>query len=204
MRPVVTAEEMKRAEASAIAAGTSVEELMERAGRAVARLVVRMAGRSYGSRVAVVCGPGNNGGDGYVAARVLRAQGVDVRCLTVSDPVVLKGPARQSYERLVRAGGVVRPFEPRLLETADVVVDAIFGTGFRDRPEGVAADAITGIDEAHSRMLGKVLSVDVPSGVGGPGPAVHSDVTLAVGAEKLDTAVKDPQDTGVVEIAGIG
>jgi ADP-dependent NAD(P)H-hydrate dehydratase / NAD(P)H-hydrate epimerase len=204
MRPVVTGEEIKRAEEAAIAAGTPVEALMERAGRAVARSAVRMTGRRYGSRVVVVCGPGNNGGDGYVAARVLMAEGVDARCLTLSDPSGLKGPAHVSYERFRRAGGMVRPFHARLLDRADVVVDAIFGTGFHGRPQGVAAEAITEINRLSSRTRTSVLAVDTPSALGGSGPAVRSDVTVAVGAEKLETAVTGPASAGIVETAGIG
>ncbi|MEA2505445.1 MAG: ADP-dependent NAD(P)H-hydrate dehydratase / NAD(P)H-hydrate epimerase [Actinomycetota bacterium] len=212
MRPVVTAEEMRRADAAAIAAGTPAETLMERAGRAVARAVVDMTGRRYGARVVVVCGPGNNGGDGYVAARVLQAQGASVCCLAVAAPSGPPGPATASHDRFVRAGGVVRPFERRWLHRADVIVDAIFGTGFHGRPEGPARDAIEAIREARNGRGdapeneggSAVLSVDVPSGCGGERVAVISDVTVAVAAEKLETAVAGEEAAGEVFIADIG
>ncbi|HEX3325492.1 MAG TPA: NAD(P)H-hydrate dehydratase [Actinomycetota bacterium] len=209
MRPIVSAEEMRAADAAAIGAGTPAGSLMERAGTAVARAALRLAGKRYGAKVVIVCGPGNNGGDGYVAARVLRDQGASVLCLTVADPEDLKGPARSAYERFARTG-VVRQFERRVLDGAGVIVDAIFGTGFRGEPRGPARDAITGIAGARGAPLGsepwstKVLSVDVPSGLGGPGPAVHADVTVALGAEKLETAVVGPEAAGGVEVANIG
>jgi ADP-dependent NAD(P)H-hydrate dehydratase / NAD(P)H-hydrate epimerase len=204
MRPVVSAEEMRRADAAAIAAGTPPETLMERAGAAVARAVLRWSGGRYGRRVAVVCGPGNNGGDGYVAGRFLLAQGIGVVCLTVSDPADLTGAARVAWERFAVAGGRARPFEARLLKDAGVIVDAIFGTGFHGQPMGAARDAITAIAESRDGSSTKVVSVDVPSGAGGPGPMVHSDVTISLGAEKLETAALNPALSGVVEVADIG
>jgi NAD(P)H-hydrate epimerase len=209
MRPVVSADEMRQADAAAISAGTPAEVLMERAGAAVARAVLRTAGRRYGAKVVVVCGPGNNGGDGFVAARMLRDQGAGVVCLTVASPSGLKGAARTAYERFARTGGVTRPFEPRLLDGADVIIDALFGTGFHGELQGAARDAITGI--ANTRAAAgleaappKVVAVDVPSGLGGPGPVVRADVTIALGAEKLETASVGSGSAGQVEIAGIG
>jgi NAD(P)H-hydrate epimerase len=204
MRPVVSAEEMRRADAAAIAAGTPADTLMERAGAAVARRVLRMAGKRYGARVAVVCGPGNNGGDGYVVARVLRAEGAGVECATVADLSDLTGAAKAACDRYQRAGGLVRPFEPQLLGGTDVVVDAIFGTGFHGEPKGPARDAIVAIVDALEHSSVQVLSVDVPSGLGGPGPMVRSGVTIALAAEKLETAALSPDKAGVVEVADIG
>jgi NAD(P)H-hydrate epimerase len=202
---------MRRADADAIAAGTPADSLMERAGHAVARSVLQMTGRRYGARVAVVCGPGNNGGDGYVAARVLQAQGASVICLAVVAPSGLKGPAKASHDRFIDSGGVVLPFEPPLLERAEVIVDAIFGTGFHGTPEGPARAAIDAIlmarggdDEPAKGGGAAVLSVDVPSGCGGAGPALVADVTLALGAEKLETAVLGAGVAGEIYIADIG
>jgi NAD(P)H-hydrate epimerase len=202
---------MRAADAAAIAGGTPAEVLMERAGRAVARSVLTVAARRYGARVVVVCGPGNNGGDGLVAARVLEAQGLSVSCLSVAPPSELKGAAKASYERLVRSGGIVRPFDPLLLDGAHVIVDAIFGTGFHGAPRGVARDAIEAIAAARIGNAGfpqisagdrAVVSVDVPSGAGGEGPSIMSDVTVALGAEKLETAIAGVSAT--LEVADIG
>jgi ADP-dependent NAD(P)H-hydrate dehydratase / NAD(P)H-hydrate epimerase len=195
---------MRRADAAAIAAGTPAEVLMERAGAAVARRVLAMAGKRYGARIVVMCGPGNNGGDGYVAARLLRSEGAGVECATVADLSGLTGAAKTACERYQRAGGVVRPFGPQFLERAEVVVDAIFGTGFHGEPRGPARDAIVAIADAHEHSSVQVLSVDVPSGLGGPGPSVQSDVTIALVAEKLETAAMSPGNAGVVEVVDIG
>jgi NAD(P)H-hydrate epimerase len=158
----------------------------------------------------IVCGPGNNGGDGYVAARVLQAEGSGVVCLMISEPSDSGGPAKVSYDRFLQAGGVVREFSLALLEGADVIIDAIFGTGFHGVPEGIARDAISATAAARGSSVGpsgrrapKVLSVDVPSGAGGSGPMVEADLTLALGAEKIETAVA-AGGAGVVEVADIG
>jgi hydroxyethylthiazole kinase-like uncharacterized protein yjeF len=82
-RPILTAEKMRMAEQTVIEAGTSVEELMERAGTALAEAVYRFAGPMP---TLVLCGPGNNGGDGYVAARHLAARGVKVRVAALAEP----------------------------------------------------------------------------------------------------------------------
>jgi NAD(P)H-hydrate epimerase len=200
---------MRRADEATIAAGTPADVLMERAGRAVARYALRMAGRRYGARTVVVCGPGNNGGDGYVAARFLQTQGSGVICVATSEPSDSGGPAKTSLERFLQAGGVVQRFHSGSLRRADVIVDAIFGTGFHGSPEGTARDAILAIAAARGGMRDpsghpapKVLSVDVPSGAGGDGPVVGCDLTVALGAEKLETAVA--ADPSVVEVADIG
>ena len=83
MRPILTAEAMRAAEQAAIAAGTSVETLMERAGAALAEATWRFAGPMP---ALILCGPGNNGGDGYVAARHLAERGVDVRVAALAEP----------------------------------------------------------------------------------------------------------------------
>jgi len=105
---------MARADAAAIAAGTSAEILMERAGRAVARAAIRAAGGRYGKRVLVVCGKGNNGGDGFVAARLLRREGMTVTCLTTFDPSGATAAAAAHLARFRNEGGTTR----RLAETA--------------------------------------------------------------------------------------
>jgi ADP-dependent NAD(P)H-hydrate dehydratase / NAD(P)H-hydrate epimerase len=206
VRLVVSEGEMRRPPAAAIKRGSPAEVLMERAGRAVARAVLRISKQRYGTRIVVVCGPGNNGGDGFVAARVLAGQGAAVCCAVVSDPSTLKGPAKMSHDRFLAAGGIAVSFDRGLLEEAVVIVDAIFGTGFHGEPEGTARDAIEAINDARARSGGgtAVLSVDVPSGAGGGGRAVHSDVTVALAAEKLETASRDREVSGQVVVADIG
>ena len=120
VKPILTPHEMAAADQAAVAAGTPVEVLMERAGCAVAWRVRKVMGGTYGRRVVVICGKGNNGGDGLVAAAVLRAWGVRVDVLTLEAGIDPDGLAR-------------------VLGRADAVVDSMYGTGFRGALEGDAA-----------------------------------------------------------------
>ena len=151
-RPILNAEAMRTAEEAAIAAGTTVEQLMERAGAALAEATYRFAGPMP---VLVLCGPGNNGGDGYVAARHLAQRGVKVRIATLAEP---KSDAAK-WARSHWAG----PVEQLGDETAPepLVIDALFGTGIT-----------RGLDEGKAKQLSRLcgpaqLSVacDLPSGV---------------------------------------
>jgi ADP-dependent NAD(P)H-hydrate dehydratase / NAD(P)H-hydrate epimerase len=204
MRPLLSPDEMARADRATIESGTSAYTLMERAGRAVARAVIELAGGRYGRRVVVVVGKGNNGGDGLVAARALAAEGLAVRCMVLSDE--LEGAAREHLERMIAAGVRPTPFDAGALGGAGVVVDAVFGTGFRGAAGGRPAQAIQAINASPAA----VVAVDVPSGVDGltgavNGPAVTADVTVAMGAEKYGTALP-PGSThaGRVRVADIG
>jgi NAD(P)H-hydrate epimerase len=133
-------------------------ELMERAGTGLADLVADLAPVG---RVAVVCGRGNNGGDGYVAARLLRERGREVRVLSLASIDELRGDARVNAQRL--PGPPPAPFAAELLGDAAVVVDAILGTGFSGRPHGPAASAIAAINATAGESI--VVACDVPSGV---------------------------------------
>ncbi|MGH2735434.1 MAG: NAD(P)H-hydrate dehydratase, partial [Actinomycetota bacterium] len=185
---------------------TSGEVLMERAGRAVARATVILAGGRYGRRVAVVCGKGNNGGDGFVVARVLRGEGLAVSCFVLADPDEFKGDAATHLTRMRRAGVRAEPFEVSALGHPDVVVDAIFGTGFRGTAEGLAAQAI----EAINGCGAPVLAVDIPSGVDGAtgaveGPAVKAQATVTMQAIKTGCALHPgAAHCGDVVVADIG
>ena len=197
---------MATADEATIASGTPGFVLMERAGRAVARATVALAGRRYGARVAIVCGKGNNGGDGFVAARVLHGEGVAVRCLLLAAESEYQGDAAAHLRDMRRAGVKPRPFETDSLIHCDVIVDAIFGTGFRGRAEGRPAEAIETINSSAAR----VLSVDIPSGVAGgtgavEGPAVMANVTVAIAAQKLGTVLQPGAGrAGRVEVVDIG
>src|SRR5205085_1663656 len=132
-------------------------ELMERAGRGLAEVVSSLV---LSGVVAVVCGKGNNGGDGFVCARALREQGRDVRVLLLGSPEDLRGDARANYERL--PGDPPKRFEPVALEGAAGIVDAILGTGFSGEPREPAAGAIEAINGAREAI---VVGCDVPSGI---------------------------------------
>jgi ADP-dependent NAD(P)H-hydrate dehydratase / NAD(P)H-hydrate epimerase len=165
-------------------AGVPGLELMERAGRGLARLV---ADRMPAGAVAVVCGKGNNGGDGLVVARLLREQGRDVSVLMTGAAEELRGDARSNLERLPGAPPV--PFSASALAGATVVVDAILGTGFSGEPHDPAASAIEAINEASAGTQAAVFACDVPSGVNAStgeasGVAVRATATATFHAAK--------------------
>lgn len=149
--------EMGQADALTIEGGTPGIDLMEHAGVAVAEAVMR---RWPEHPVAVLCGPGNNGGDGFVAARRLREAGRAVRLAALAPVTSLKGDARLAADRWE---GAVEPLDPSVLGGAPVVVDALFGAGLARPLEGAAREIV----ELVNRRQLPCLAVDVPSGVHG-------------------------------------
>ncbi len=140
---LLTPDEMARADAAAIAAGTPGAVLMDNAGYAVADDI---CGRHrQGTRVAVVCGPGNNGGDGFVAARVLAERGYVVRLGLLGAVDRLAGDAAVAAKRWRRP---IEPAVPGLLDGAVVVVDALFGAGLSRPLDGAAATMVEAINTA--------------------------------------------------------
>ena len=210
MLPVLTAAETQALDRETEARGIPIEQLMERAGLAVARTATALAGGAYGRRAVVVCGKGNNGGDGLVAARLLARWGMGVDVFLLADPAALRGPAALNLERLGFAGlptqGLSRQTLDRALERADVAVDAIVGTGFRGTPEGPYAEAIDGLNAAGT----PVVAVDIPSGVEGDtgaarGPAVWAEATVALGVPKVgDVLFPGALHAGLLDVADIG
>ena len=158
-------------------------DLMERAGRGLADLVGELA---PSGAVAVVCGKGNNGGDGLVVARLLREHGREVRVLLLAAPDELRGDARTNLDRL--PGDEAAAFDAAALGGAEVIVDAVLGTGFSGEPRGPAAGAIEAINHASARGA-VVAACDVPSGVDAStgeiaGAAVQADATATFHAPK--------------------
>ena len=157
-------------------------ELMERAGTGLADLVDELVPQGP---VAVVCGTGNNGGDGFVTARLLRERGRDVRVLTLAPVEQLRGDARTNADRL--PGAASEPFAAEALDGIAGIVDAILGTGFSGRPRDPAAHAIEVINSAADGAV--VVACDVPSGVDAStgeviGPAVVAAATATFHAAK--------------------
>src|SRR6516165_5696723 len=160
---LLTTAEMAEADRLTIAGGVPGIELMENAGRAVADCV--SAQHRSGSRIIVVGGPGNNGGDGFVAARLLAERGYAVRLMLNGSPERLKGDAALAAQRWT---GSVETAEPERLVDADAIVDALFGAGL-DRP---VEDAPRALIEAMNAAATPVYAVDLPSGINGTTGAV--------------------------------
>jgi NAD(P)H-hydrate epimerase len=174
-------------------------ELMERAGRGLADVVGDVA--SDGP-VAVVCGKGNNGGDGYVAARLLREGGRDVRVLAVAAVEELRGDARANAERVEG----VEPFDTTRLDGCAVAVDALLGTGFSGVPHGRVRQAIAALGAAGL----PVVAADVPSGVDAAtgvveGEAVRAAATATFAAAKPGLWINPGKaHAGAVRVIDIG
>lgn len=167
---ILSVAEMYRADALAMAAGIAGARLMEAAGWAVAREVRR---RFRPCRLAILCGPGNNGGDGFVAARLLARDGYVVRLALLGDAAGLKGDAAVMAARW---RGGVETLGLAALERADVVVDALFGAGLARPLDGVARAVV---EEIARRRL-PVIAVDVPSGIDGDTGAILGIAPQAV------------------------
>jgi hydroxyethylthiazole kinase-like uncharacterized protein yjeF len=138
--------------------------LMENAGSAVADFVSKRY--RVAETIGVICGKGNNGGDGFVAARRLHAEGLEVQVLLLADPSELKGDAAANFARLPVAAIVARSSEEFAVKASqsvfncDLLLDAILGTGFRPPVSGLFAEAIARINQSFSQ----VVAVDIPSG----------------------------------------
>ena len=197
MRPILTADAIRKAEQAAIDGGTSVEALMERAGEALAEAVYRYAGKLP---VLVLAGPGNNGGDGYVAARYLAARGIAVRVAALAEP----GAAAAQRARGEWTGAV----EPLADDTAPapVLVDALIGTGLK---RGLDSDVAAKF--ARLASAAKVrIACDLPSGVDSDTGVLLSsvpnfDLTVTLGALKPAHRLMPAMTScGRVAVADIG
>ena len=208
MKPVLTPQEATELDRATQARGVPGEVLMERAGWATARAVVDLLGGTYGRRAVVVCGKGNNGGDGLVAARHLSRWGMRVDVLELQDPASLREPSLGNHRRLLRETDAVvhRAGLDRCLARADVAVDAVFGTGFRGAPDGAWAEAIGSLNDTPV----PVVAVDIPSGVDGAtgsvaGAAIQADLTVTFGAAKVGVVLlPGAQLAGDVRVVDIG
>lgn len=196
MKPIITPDEAARLDA---AATEPVENLMERAGLGVALAAARM-GAGYGTRVLALAGPGNNGGDAYVAARYLRRRGVAVEVRSLGYPRGEGSPARRAAAAASAAGVPVRSLGA--LEPCDLVIDGLYGAGFRGELTGPAA--------AWTTHPAPVLAIDLPSGLDGrdgtvAGPAFRARHTVTFHALKVGHLFGEgPDRCGEIEVVGIG
>ena len=213
MQPVVTEAEMRALDRATIEEiGLPALTLMETAGRGAAEVARRMLGDTRG-HVAVICGPGNNGGDGFVIARVLHGRGIDAVAYLAVPRDQVRGDARTHLEICERAGAVVRSIAtPAELATqratiagAALAIDALFGIGLARPIEGHLAEVVGAINAAALRM-----AVDLPSGLATDtgvtlGVAVAAHRTVTMGALKIALASAPGfASCGALEVVDIG
>ncbi len=185
MQKLATAAEMRALDQGAIRAGIPGVILMENAGEAVTAHILELPARKAGP-VAILCGKGNNGGDGFVIARLLSAEGCTCAVFLLGRVSALKGDAAINARAWLATGGTVtelaspRTFRAfaRSVDAASVVVDALFGTGLNSPVTGAAAKCIGIINRRNRR---NVVAVDIPSGVNADTGAVMGTAVKASG-----------------------
>ena len=176
---LLSVKEMQSAEKAAMRHGAASYLLMTRAGDAVAHVAVtRYAGRSF----LVLAGPGNNGGDGFIAAQSLAKNGKDVTVVFIGDKAKL---SRDAARACTAYEGKRARFTKRMLNANPVVIDALFGTGLSRAVKGEAADIIKDVNAAKA----DVIAVDIPSGIASDsgavmGVAIEAAVTVTFAARK--------------------
>ena len=199
MIELLTTAEMAEADRLAIAGGVAGLELMENAGRAVADAAARMQSR----RIVVVAGPGNNGGDGFVAARYLAERGAAVRVSFVGDRKSLKGDAALAAQRWT---GPTEEASPASLRDSDLIIDALFGAGLDRNVDGLPRAMIAAMNASGL----PIVAVDLPSGVNGTtgsvmGVAVAATRTVTFFRRKTGHLLLPGRfHCGVIEVADIG
>jgi ADP-dependent NAD(P)H-hydrate dehydratase / NAD(P)H-hydrate epimerase len=198
---LLSTDEMAEADRLTIASGVAGIELMENAGRAVADTVA--ARHRLGTRITVLAGPGNNGGDGFVAARLLAERGYLVRVLTLASPDRFVGDAAKAVQAF---SGTAEPASAEALTGADVVVDALFGAGLVRPVEGIAAALIERVNSSGVATV----AVDLPSGINGStgaimGTAVNAAETVTFFRRKpAHLLLPGRLHCGKVRVADIG
>lgn len=218
MQPVFSVAEMRALDRRAVAElGIPGATLMENAGRGAARSIAHAVGLlgmpRRGARVVVVCGKGGNGGDGFVVARYLKRAGHRVEVFLAAPVTELTGDPAAKYRELVRAG-----VKPRVvtddavlapaLARADLVVDALLGTGARGAPAPLVARAIERIN--HRARACPVVALDIPSGLPGDGEAPDGPVVRAAltttfaGLKRGLVSGRGPEHAGRLEVVDIG
>jgi NAD(P)H-hydrate epimerase len=210
----VTAEQMRALDRWAIqGVGIPAACLMENAGRLVAEEARKALRRKKGRLVCVVCGPGNNGGDGFVAARYLKNNGIPVDVLAIGRERNMTPEAALNLRIARRLGIPVRSasrLSPKALQArlgrADVIVDAIFGLGLGRAIEGSYRALVESVNAARK----PVIAVDIPSGLDGTtgrvwGVAVKASLTVTLACAKRGLFAGDgPRYAGRVVIVDIG
>ncbi|MGI9421879.1 MAG: NAD(P)H-hydrate epimerase, partial [Hyphomicrobiaceae bacterium] len=169
-KELLTNQQMSAADEAAVASGVPSLELMENAGCAVADVAERLVAPE--ARIIIACGPGNNGGDGFVAARHLQARGFRVDVGLLGSVEQLRGDAGEMANAWQ---GETADCDHLDLGTADLLIDALFGAGLTRPLDGPAATVVARLNAAHA----PILSVDVPSGLDGSTGQAHGPVVSA-------------------------
>lgn len=201
---------MAAADKAAADSGIPSVDLMDRAGRGVGRVAVDMLGGTYGRRVVVLCGKGNNAGDGFVAAAYLARRGVVCNVVLMADPDELKGDALDAFDKMKGSGVRARRYDgvrfERELDRSDLAIDAMLGTGFQGSLRGPMSEAVAVLNANPA----PVLSVDIPSGINGgtglvEGEAVFATRTLTLAALKTGLLLQPgARYAGSVTVEDIG
>ena len=207
---VLTPAEMRAVDQATIDDGIPGLILMENAAHRVVEFLAERFGPLSRHRIVVVCGKGNNGGDGLAVARILRVRfhPALLRVVLVSDPSSLSGEAAANLTMLHAAGVYERRSLDDDIRTATLVIDAVLGTGLTGAARGVARDAILTINSAFPQA--KIVAVDIPSGLSGnsgtvPGDFVRADATVTFTAPKVCHAMPPACNLmGELHVAQIG
>jgi ADP-dependent NAD(P)H-hydrate dehydratase / NAD(P)H-hydrate epimerase len=197
-------------------------QLMEAAGKHVADVVVRELSPAAPKSVAVLCGKGNNGGDGLVAARYLKSSALETRVYVFGDPREMRGDAGANLARWLDGGNAVQAIENEAawekawpgVADSQVIVDALLGTGLRGAATGLIAQVIEDINRLSSNATAArpslILAVDTPSGLPSDGqcaegPVLRAHRTVTFTAPKISQVISRDADTvGSLEVCAIG
>lgn len=216
MQPIVTAEEMRWCDDTTIRSyGVPSLFLMENAGAGVARTIRERFGPLKGKRILIFCGKGNNGGDGFVVARHLQNESARIDVLLLTPTRLLSGDAKKNFDILKKLAQKcskvfsVRQFSSRLLSSLDrpdIIVDAIFGTGFSGSVKQPYARAINWINSQNI----PVVAIDIPSGVNGTtgevgNVAIKASLTVTMALRKLGSICNQGKElSGQISVVDIG
>ena len=184
---VLTSEQMREVDRLTIEDGVPSIALMENAAHRVAEEMVREFDPIDRQNIVILCGKGNNGGDGLALARLLHEYRVQrLRVVLAADPSEFTGDAADNLKRIVELGihpVFEVPAKLRERREVNVVVDALLGTGLKGPPTGRTAELIASTREFPQA---KIVSVDLPSGLGGGGDCVRADITVTFTAPKVE------------------
>jgi NAD(P)H-hydrate epimerase len=189
---VLTAEQMREVDRRTIEDGVAGIALMENAAHRVVEELVRVFSPLDKQNIVILCGKGNNGGDGLAIARILREYNVDrINVVLAADPSEYTGDAKTNLDRLPEARLFPNrdvPTKLRERRAVTLVIDALLGTGVKGAPTGKVAELI---EATRSFPEAKIVSVDLPSGLGGGGDVVKADITVTFTSSKVEHYLAD-------------